>query len=60
MRQNSVEEWVYLKEKRDREKREATEERRHQDKLKADKDNVQAIIDGLKPTGQPQPQVNLV
>lgn len=60
MRQNSVEEWVYLKEKRDREKREATEERRHQDKLKADKDNVQAIIDGLKPSGQPQPQVNLV
>ncbi len=60
MKQNSVEEWVYLKEKRDREKREANEERRHQDKIKADRDNVQAIIDGLQPTGQPQPQVNLV
>ena len=60
MRQNSVEEWVYLKEKRDREKQEAMEERRHQEKIKADRENVRRIIEGLQPSGEPQPQVNLV
>ncbi len=60
MKQNSVEEWIYLKEQRDRERREAAEEKRHQEKLKEDKRNVQDLIQGLAPAGQPQPQVNIV
>ena len=47
MRQNSVEEWVYLKSKRDEADRERRAEKRWQDGQKAEEERAQLIVDGI-------------
>ncbi len=50
MRQNSVEEWVYLKSKRDEAEREQREENRWQKQQDNERQNAQLVVDGLNTT----------
>jgi len=61
MKQNSVEEWVYMKELRDQQARERREDERHQERLREEKRNVQDLIIGIANavSGGPS-QMNLV